>query len=1044
MLVQTVRSLLELHPAGLSNEQLLWRLRNAGLRFSVEDILHSLGALTESGEVTIAGPGRWRIAAFRGAVPRPPLGVSTKQGRTTGLTADLVLSAVTARIAKPTPQAETGSPPDPTVGKTADADWRALLRYYAATQRQDPRGRVDERADQHAVSWQLFRADGNWWSQGELHVSLDSLADTFREALMLRPEAICSVGYPVSLFAQADVPSFVPALLLPAAYRVTPTHVIVEVMDAEPVINPLWLDLAVRRSRWQKDALVDALQPEGDVGDLADIAGRLRNSLATLGGTALRPAQLAGEITVGDDGIRNAAAFFFPSDDRFTRGAERDLEAMQGWSEEVMRATALGRLFALPGGGTSEIRVPSGPTALTDRQYAATSTALAGPITLIQGPPGTGKSEVILGLITSIVLSGGSVILASKNHQALNEVEGRLAALADGAPLLTRGRDSEGERDTSFLSQMRDLAAGESLVGGPTVADPAHAILERARAFHGLNGTAARRSELNIALSEAAEQLGRWSAALKGAPSGRRRWVSILAGVIRIILRRKGTDADTPARLIKLVERLRRDLAALPALPEAAEWDAIADALAVDVRATMQAVAHRRTTPSRPEAQALERRLKELEFNTRARVPPLTAEDARSILRHRPAWAISTLSVASRIPLVAGLFDYVIFDEASQCDIASALPLLGRARSAVVVGDPMQLGFIPQLSRRQEHALMDAAGLGLVGRHLIAQSNNSLFAFLRQREMAHWHFLADQFRSAPDIVGYLNEEFYEGRLLASQDPQRIRLPDGYKPGIAWHDVAGQATREDGGSVNHAEADAIVQVLVGMIRERGFSGSIGVLSPFNSQVGLLMRRIKAAFSEPEQARVNLRVSTIDKFQGGEADVILFSLVVSEGVHASTLGFYGRERRRINVAISRARALCLVFGDKQYVRRSGVVLLTRLADRTDLTPKPRQTFDSEWERRLFEAMRKRGLDPLPQYPVAGRYLDFAVDPEGRRLDVEVDGRRWHADPDGNRKLSDRLRDRALITLGWKVRRFWVHELADNMENCVDIIERDLGRA
>jgi hypothetical protein len=69
----------------------------------------------------------------------------------------------------------------------ADADWKALLRYYAATQRQDPRGRVDERADQHAVSWQLFRAEGNWWSPGELHVLLDALASTFREALMRRP-----------------------------------------------------------------------------------------------------------------------------------------------------------------------------------------------------------------------------------------------------------------------------------------------------------------------------------------------------------------------------------------------------------------------------------------------------------------------------------------------------------------------------------------------------------------------------------------------------------------------------------------------------------------------------------------------------------------------------------------------------------------------------------------------------------------------------------------------------------------------------------------
>ena len=404
----------------------------------------------------------------------------------------------------------------------------------------------------------------------------------------------------------------------------------------------------------------------------------------------------------------------------------------------------------------------------------------------------------------------------------------------------------------------------------------------------------------------------------------------------------------------------------MPAGPDATEWDSIANVLAAEVQAALRAEARPRTTPTRSEAVALAERLRELEFNSRTRLLPLTAEDARRVLQHRPIWAISTLSVSSRVPLVAGLFDYVIFDEASQCEIASALPLLGRARNAVIVGDPMQLGFIPQLSPRQEHALMDAAGLGRAGRHSVAQSNNSLFALVRQRETAHWHFLADQFRSAHDIVAYLNNEFYEGRLLACQDPGRAHAPNGYQPGLAWHDVPGRTAREDGGSVNHAEADAIVQVLADMIRVRGFGGSIGVLSPFNSQVALLIRKIRAVLTEPERERVNLRVSTIDKFQGGEADVVLFSLVVADGVHSATLSFYARERRRVNVAISRARALCLVFGDKSYVRRRGIGLLERLVDRVGQPAKPRQIFDSEWERRIYEAMRRRGLDPIPQYP------------------------------------------------------------------------------
>ena len=205
-----------------------------------------------------------------------------------------------------------------------------------------------------------------------------------------------------------------------------------EVTEAEPVINPIWLDLVIGRSRWRKESLVEALVPSDDAGDLADVTNRLRSALATIGSSMLRPAQLAAELTVGAEGLRNTAGFFLPSDDRFTRGAERDLEAMQAWPEGVIRQTALGHLFAPRGDGPPAPRVPAGPMPLTDRQYAVAASALRGPLTVIQGPPGTGKSEVILGLLTSIVLSGGSVLLASKNHQALDEVEKPVGAPGRG------------------------------------------------------------------------------------------------------------------------------------------------------------------------------------------------------------------------------------------------------------------------------------------------------------------------------------------------------------------------------------------------------------------------------------------------------------------------------------------------------------------------------------------------------------------------------------------------------------------------------------
>jgi superfamily I DNA and/or RNA helicase len=67
------------------------------------------------------------------------------------------------------------------------------------------------------------------------------------------------------------------------------------------------------------------------------------------------------------------------------------------------------------------------------------------------------------------------------------------------------------------------------------------------------------------------------------------------------------------------------------------------------------------------------------------------------IMRAFPLWSVSNLSARSALPLVPGLFDLVIIDEASQCDIPSIVPLLARSKRAVLAGDPMQLKHISTL-----------------------------------------------------------------------------------------------------------------------------------------------------------------------------------------------------------------------------------------------------------------------------------------------------------------------------------------------------------
>ena len=147
----------------------------------------------------------------------------------------------------------------------------------------------------------------------------------------------------------------------------------------------------------------------------------------------------------------------------------------------------------------------------------------------------------------------------------------------------------------------------------------------------------------------------------------------------------------------------------------------------------------------------------------------------------------------------------------------------------------------------------------------------------------------------------------------------------------------------------------------------------------------------------------------------------------------------------MAISRARAVAMIFGDLEFARTGKLSALRRLAAWATESRKNsgEDVFDSAWERKVYHALKERGLKPFPQHEIAGRRLDFALFGEnGVKLDLEVDGRKWHEGPDGRRKTSDIWRDHQLSSMGWKVRRFWVDELARDMEACLDIIQRDLS--
>jgi very-short-patch-repair endonuclease len=231
----------------------------------------------------------------------------------------------------------------------------------------------------------------------------------------------------------------------------------------------------------------------------------------------------------------------------------------------------------------------------------------------------------------------------------------------------------------------------------------------------------------------------------------------------------------------------------------------------------------------------------------------------------------------------------------------------------------------------------------------------------------------------------------------------------------------------------------------LIVDDEYTGSIGIIAPFRAQVAAIEDAVVAVLDEPKRIACELKIGTVDSFQGQERDLIMFSPCVGPRSPQSGLTFFQRDTRRLNVAISRARAVAIVFGDLDFARSGQSKALAKLAAHAT-EPRAKRgegVFDSDWERKVYHALKARGLDPQPQYEIAGWRLDFALfGASGVKLDLEVDGRKWHESSDGRRKTSDLWRDHQLNSLGWHVRRFWVDELSKDMEACLDRIEQDLS--
>lgn len=428
-----------------------------------------------------------------------------------------------------------------------------------------------------------------------------------------------------------------------------------------------------------------------------------------------------------------------------------------------------------------------------------------------------------------------------------------------------------------------------------------------------------------------------------------------------------------------------------------------------------------------------------------------------------PCWAVTSLSARNRIPFEPGIFDLLVIDEASQCDIASAIPLLFRAKQVVILGDLKQLPHISRVTASQDQQLLVKHGLS-EERSGWSYTAKSLFDIAAVRCNGNIVTLRDHYRSHVQIIGFSNKHFYRSLRMATRY-DRLRIPYPDRPAIQWVNVQGTAQLAwDGEAVNETEAQAVVAEIETLVFS-GYGGSIGVVSPFRAQTN----RIRHLVSQQVELAQRLRKAeflcdTVHRFQGDERDVMFFSPAVSDAMPRGARWFVDASRHRenlFNVAITRARAALIVVGDRnamlhctsphlqQFVHY--IADLERTQAENDAAPDaecnayPAVAHServSKWERyfypHLCAQLLPHGVHPVPQYVVEQYDLDFALFIGDRKLNIEIDGEFYHRNWDGELCRRDQIRNQRLIDLGWDVMRFWVYQVRDDLELCLSKVE------
>ena len=436
---------------------------------------------------------------------------------------------------------------------------------------------------------------------------------------------------------------------------------------------------------------------------------------------------------------------------------------------------------------------------------------------------------------------------------------------------------------------------------------------------------------------------------------------------------------------------------------------------------------------------------------------------SEQLIKYKPCWMMSPLTLSSYIPYGSLNFDTVIFDEASQMRVEHALGSIARAKQVIIFGDHNQL---PPTS------FFEVIGDGAEEDE--DENNNDYESILHAtKEILPGadKLLSNHYRSKyEDLIAFSNHHIYDDKLITFPNPSA-----NYKA-VQFEYVNNGIFDSGATHRNNTEAKRVVELCIRQITEEP-AKSLGVIAFSRSQEVAIRDALLDAIKSDSELQKYLDetsdkshpffIKNLESVQGDERDVIILSVGYGRDKNGNIYNRFGpingqNGYRRLNVAITRAieKVICVSSLHASDIQLSedaskGAKLLQKYIEYAEVGVCTLENYrqasenknaepDSPFELEVQRALENKGCVVHRQIGVSGFKIDLGIlnpnNLEEYILGIECDGATYHSSYSA--RMNDRIRQEILERLGWKIYRVWSQHWLTHKDDIIEDIIRNIN--